>query len=237
MNKKISLILVVTGIASITAISSGIILRLRIGRPAINSNPLFSESDGNSFTVTPETINSNQSSGTVDSNGLFNNVTDDIAMVSTANNIAKKWKTDAVPNAVIMISGNKLKNAHVVYFSSKIQPDKYYHVGLDYNNNSIPGSNDEGQNHMQDIFGNVGYLSVNNIRVSSAESFQKAKDYAQNKIKYPLGDYDTIFLLMYNKDINANVWLYSLRNKTISNDIFKIMIDASSGNIINASTT
>lgn len=189
--------------------------------------------------ATPPSPTNNQtanSSGLTNSNGLFNNVSDDIAMLNAASSIAKQWTSDAQTDVVIMISGNRLTNSHIIYFSSKNKPGTIYHVGLDYNNQNVAGSNGEESNvNVQQKFGNIGYIGVNNIKISSVTAFQMAEDYAKSKLKNPLTDYDNIFLLAYGKEFNANVWLYSLTNKTNASDIFRVEIDASSGNIVGAS--
>ncbi len=191
--------------------------------------------DGTHFWAVNPGKNPNPNSVSIDSNGLFNNVDDDINMLTTATDTAKKWEPDAVADVVIMISGDRLKNVHIVYFSSQNHPEINYYVGLDLNDKIIPELIGEEKNDMQTRFGNIGYIDINSLTISSVAAFHEAEAYAQGKTKKPISDYDKIFLLDYNKYLNANVWLYSLTNKIDLNDIFKITISASSGKILGVS--
>ncbi len=182
--------------------------------------------------LSKETNNSTNTSSTisVDSNGLFNNVTDDVAMINVASETAKKWQPDAQAYLVMMITGEDLNNEHTVVFKSKNKPGKMFIVLLDLDNNVV------GSREKQDqLGGEAGYIGIASLKYSSAKALKTSEDLIQGKLKNPITDYDKIFSLVYTKEASANVWIYTLANKKIESVVAKVLVDASSGNVLGSS--
>ncbi len=161
-----------------------------------------------------------------DADGLYLDVSSDVAMITSATETARQWQSDAEPYAAIMLGSTDMTEGHVVVFKSKNQPGKMFEVYIGVDGKGISSK------EQPDQLGQNGYIGLGKLKVSSSQALSIGDGAALGKIKGALPEYRRTLILAYVKEQNANVWIYTLVNQKTPTDRLVILVDAATGQVI-----